>query len=204
MDARREQILRDIGIDVWRARPVGSGAEEQVALQAPRENMQADRQIEPKTADAPSVRLHFHYVKTENGICLHAEKLAQSHHQFIRDLVGACANLHKRRTADRPAEVSQDRLSQEPGAQGQFFQGEFNWPILDSGGSPERALDTFFAKHEIGKPTDWVLATDEVLAVVEGMLRLDAEIISIRKIDHLASDAASKRELWTRLKRILS
>jgi DNA polymerase III psi subunit len=80
--------------------------------------------------------------------------------------------------------------------------GEFRWPILDSGGSPERALHAFFDKLDLGQDKHCVLVTDEVLANIEPMLSLEAKVIEMPAVSQIASDAGLKKKLWARLQQI--
>jgi hypothetical protein len=144
----------------------------------------------PDTAEAaPSIRLRFGYARLGPGACLYDETLANIHQQFVRDLLSACEAL---------------RSETGSGSEGpRFSLGEFRWPILDSGGSPERALAAFFDKQSEGATDRWMLITERVLEDIQDLIDTEAQIVVIPPISELAGNATLKRELWERLKQVL-
>ena len=84
---------------------------------------------------------------------------------------------------------------------GKTAQGEFVWPqLLDTGGTPERALGVFVEKH-LSQADGWLALTDDVAAQVGSWLsRLDVAWLALPALQGQADDVATKKALWQSLK----
>jgi len=80
-------------------------------------------------------------------------------------------------------------------------QGDFRWPqLLDSGGTPERALAVFLDKH-LSAPSSWLGLTAEVAPSIAPWLNdLHVEVLELPLLRNHIGDAATKKSIWQRLK----
>jgi len=80
-------------------------------------------------------------------------------------------------------------------------QGDFRWPqLLDSGGTPARALAVFVDKHLTSKAA-WLALTSEVAPSVAPWLEdVGVEVIVVPELRGRIGDAAIKKSIWQRLK----
>ncbi len=78
-------------------------------------------------------------------------------------------------------------------------RGDFRWPqLVDTSGSPLRALRAFFAKHHDSEA--WVGITAEALPQLAPWLgELEIRVIELPALDRNIGDAATKKEIWQRL-----
>ncbi len=85
----------------------------------------------------------------------------------------------------------------EPGSGGD--RGDFRWPqLVDTSGSPLRALRAFFAKHLDSEA--WVGITAEALPQLAPWLgELEIRVVELPALDRNIGDAATKKEIWQRL-----
>ncbi len=86
------------------------------------------------------------------------------------------------------------------GHQGAPQQGDFRWPqLVDTSGSPERALAAFVGKHlpEGG----WLAMTPGVLSQLEPWLEgLGVKVLALAPLTRSLGDAAVKKEIWQQFK----
>lgn len=80
-------------------------------------------------------------------------------------------------------------------------QGDFRWPqLLDSGGTPARALAVFVDKHLTSKSA-WLVLTSEVAPSVAPWLEgVGLEVIVVPELRGKIGDAAIKKSIWQSLK----
>ena len=78
-------------------------------------------------------------------------------------------------------------------------RGDFRWPqLVDTSGSPLRALRAFFAKH--ATPEAWVGITGEALPQLSPWLdELQLRAVELPALDRNIGDAATKKEIWQKL-----
>jgi hypothetical protein len=78
---------------------------------------------------------------------------------------------------------------------------EFNWPLTDNVGTPERALLAFMDKFGVGAKGGRILLCSEVIrALIDQWVPLvDRSYVLIPDLSELMVSADAKRHLWHRL-----
>lgn len=131
---------------------------------------------------AAPARLAFTWVKGASGMVLNGLVSDAALLKLLKDVV---------RYADW---VSQ--------SQGAGAHGDFQWPqLLDTSGTPERALGAFVAKHL--PDGGWLALTPEVREQLEPWLAaLDVTVIDLPALTANLGDATTKKAIWQQLKNL--
>ena len=81
--------------------------------------------------------------------------------------------------------------------------GEFNWPLTDNVGTPERALLAFMDKFGVGAKDGRILfCTEATRALINSWVTLaDQSYLVIPDLSELMLSADAKRQFWDALSR---
>ena len=205
---RQTRILADMGIDVWYPRRAsGSTATEQGSIEPssqplPQQDLASlkfslnegpaleQAQVagppvvpESRTALDPIAPIRFYHLHNEGALLLSAEPLSGQVGQFALDLLLSSS------WEQRGANKMQPEFS------------EFNWPLTDNVGTPERALLAFMDKFGVGGKGGRILLCSEVIRALidQWVPLLDQSYVLIPNFSELMVSADAKRNLWHRL-----
>lgn len=198
-----------MGIDVWYPRRASSGstsnepasidsslrplAEQDLASlksslnegPALEQAQAADPPVAPESRSIldPVAPIRFYHLHNECALLLSAEPLSGQVGQFALDLL--LSSSWQQRGANK--------------MQPEF--NEFNWPLTDNVGTPERALLAFMDKFGVGAKGGRILLCSEVIrALIDQWVPLvDRSYVLIPDLSELMVSADAKRHLWHRL-----
>lgn len=143
-----------------------------------------ERGLQAKRPSAAKIeRVEFTWVKGRSGMVLcqlHPDAAAL---QLIKDIV-----------------VFGDWV-REQGAASKTTEGDFQWPqLLDTGGTPARALAVFIDKHW-PQQSAWIAVTSEVQSSVTPWLQNSpVQVIDLPAIQPSVRDGSLKKTIWQNLK----
>ena len=147
---------------------------------------QSAGESEPEAKHPPAAkidRVEFTWVKGRSGMVLCQLNPDAAALQLIRDIV-----------------VFGDWV-REQGEASSLSKGDFQWPqLLDTGGTPARALAVFIDKHW-PQQSAWIAVTSEVQSsVTPWFANTSVHVIELPAIGQSVRDAALKKTIWQNLK----
>lgn len=203
-------MLADMGIDVWYTRKETSPGANQppptevssqsmagADLASLKSTLNPTSLIEPTPAAQPAVvpedesvrhtvaPIRLYHLHNEAGLLVSAEPLSGPVGQFAADL------LLSQRWRLGTATNAKPELS------------EFNWPLTDNIGTPERAMLAFMDKFGVGAKDGRILfCTDATRALITSWVPLaDQSYVLIPDLSELMLSADAKRQFWETLSR---
>ena len=201
-------MLADMGIDVWYPRKVTTAAANQqhpagvssqpiaaadlASLKStldPAPLIEAAPVAQPAAAPEDESARHraapirLYHLHNEAGLLVSTEPLAGPVAQFAADLL-----------------LSQ-RWGQGTATNAKPEFGEFNWPLTDNVGTPERALHAFMDKFGVGAKDGRILfCTEATRALITSWVTLaDQSYLLIPDLSELMLSADAKRQFWETL-----
>jgi hypothetical protein len=218
LSGERAAMLAAMGVQVWHARRP-EVLREEVTPDSPDSGSQSNNQGRIPLVDRPSIdsatdsasapttaaapvtpveevdkldkmdnvdkvdRVEFTWVKGRSGMVLSNLNPDEAALQLIRDIV-----------------VYGD-WAREHGEAAMLSKGDFQWPqLLDTGGTPVRALAVFVEKHWSGQ-TPWIAITAEVQSsVAHWFENIPVKVIELPAVKPSIRDAAMKKTIWQSLK----
>jgi hypothetical protein len=205
---RQTRMLADMGIDVWYPRKVTTAAANQqhpagvssqpiaaadlASLKStldPAPLIEATPVAQPAAAPEDESARHrvapirLYHLHNEAGLLISAAPLSGPVAQFAADLL-----------------LSQRwRQGTATNAKPEF--GEFNWPLTDNVGTPERALHAFMDKFGVGAKDGRILfCTEATRALITSWVTLaDQSYLLIPDLSELMLSADAKRQFWDAL-----
>ena len=206
---RQTRMLADKGIDVWYSRQETSlvlisaangsivpayGGRRPASIKStlnPAPLIEATSVAQPAAAPEDESARHrvapirLYHLHNEAGLLVSTEPLAGPVAQFAADLL-----------------LSQRwRQGTATNAKPEF--GEFNWPLTDNIGTPERALLAFMDKFGVGAKDGRILfCTEATRALINSWVTLaDQSYLLIPDLSELMLSADAKRQFWDALSR---
>ena len=207
---RQTRMLADMGIDVWYSRqetsPIANQQQPTVVPSQPtavadlaslKSTLNPAPRIEATPVAQPAAApedesarhrvapIRLYHLHNEAGLLVSTEPLAGPVAQFAADLL-----------------LSQRwRQGTATNAKPEF--GEFNWPLTDNVGTPERALLAFMDKFGVGAKDGRILfCTEATRALINSWVTLaDQSYLLIPDLSELMLSADAKRQFWDALSR---
>lgn len=200
-------MLADMGIDVWYPRKVTTAAANQqhpagvssqpiaaADLASLKSTLDPTSLIDPAPAAQPAASedeskrqtvapIRLYHLHNEAGLLISAAPLSGPVAQFAADL------LLSQRWRQGAATKAKPELS------------EFNWPLTDNVGTPERALLAFMDKFGVGAKGGRILfCTEATRALINSWVPLsDQSYLLIPDLSELMLSADAKRQFWETL-----
>mgnify|MGYP000063606339 CR=1 FL=1 len=223
MSTRQRRMLMDMGIDVWTSRssspivaeveagaaapPVpaaASGAHTLAEIKASLAEVSGDGMVRVQANDValtqdtsvvtppvtePEVlqadRIHLYFAKKANVLYICEEPISGPSQSFVQDLL-LCLNWS---VSNGEFEASKKSLL-----------SEFQWPVVATSGTPERAVAAFLDKHGLTSPNGIGLLSAGAMRVLKPWLPSETScFIEVPDLAELATDALAKEKLWGQL-----
>jgi len=221
LSARRRRMLVDMGIDVWTSRSFNpevaqiavtsdvkipsvaasdqpSLAEVKVRLvEATGAGMSAPKPaaLEPSAKSVDAVqevlqadRIHVYFAKKGNALYISEQPITGPSQSFVQDLL---LFVHW--------QLSNGEFdgSKKP------LISEFQWPVVATSGTPERALAAFLDKHGLTTPAGLGLISPDAMKVLKPWLPIEgSRFLEVASLAELATNAQAKVQLWGELGRL--
>ena len=223
MSARQRRMLMDMGIDVWTSRSSSPiVAEVEVAVDTPGVPVVAAAphalaEIKASLAEAsgggavralaadvastqaptatatpvekPEVlqtdRIHLYFAKKANVLYISEAPISAPSQSFVQDLL-LCLNWS---VTNGEFEVAKKSLL-----------SEFQWPVVATSGTPERAIAAFLDKHGLSSPEGIGLLSAGAMRILKPwLLSATSRFVEVPDLAELATDALAKEKLWGEL-----
>ncbi|MEZ7817800.1 MAG: hypothetical protein QMB25_00285 [Pseudomonadales bacterium] len=218
MSTRQRRMLVDMGIDVWTSRSFNPQVNE---VEAPSDLATAptDSVVPPSLAEVkarlaevsgaggvamqptkaevakeppvakPAVlqadKIHLYFAKKANVLYISEEPITGLSQSFVQDLL-LFLNWH---ITNGEFETTKKPLL-----------SEFQWPVVATSGTPERAIAAFLDKHELTSGQGLGLLSAGAMKVLKPWLPSQlSHFIEVPELAELATNALAKEQLWSEL-----
>lgn len=229
MSDRQRRMLADMGIDVWTSRsasPIfsdakvsaeatqipsadpnqpslaeikaslaevsGRGATRKQSAQAAQIIPVMESSVGTPPAETPEVlqadRIHLYFAKKANVLYISDVPIGGPSQSFVQDLL----MFLNWRVTNGEFEVGKKPLL-----------SEFQWPVVATSGTPERAVAAFLDKHGLTSAEGLGLFSPGAMTVLKPWLpSATSRFIEVPDIAELASNALAKEKLWGEVGRL--
>ena len=224
MPDRQRRMLVDMGIDVWTSRssnpmvtdaavsgdagqvPAAAGSQPslaeikaslaevngQGAVGAQRAKPDQVNAVQAPSTDAPEVlqadRIHLYFAKKANVLYVSEAPIGGPSQSFVQDLL-LFLNWS---VTNGEFDVSKKSLL-----------SEFQWPVVATSGTPERAVAAFLDKHGLTSPEGLGLFSAGAMKALKPWLpSATSRFIEIPDLAELVTNALAKEKLWDKLGRL--
>ena len=221
MSARQRRMLMDMGIDVWTSRssspivvevevavdtpgvPVVAAAPHALAeIKASLAGASGGGAVRALAADVASTqaptatpvekpevlqtdRIHLYFAKKANVLYISEAPISAHSQSFVQDLL-LCLNWS---VTNGEFEVAKKSLL-----------SEFQWPVVATSGTPERAIAAFLDKHGLSSPEGIGLLSAGAMRILKPWLpSATSRFVEVPDLAELATDALAKEKLWGEL-----
>lgn len=224
MPDRQRRMLVDMGIDVWTSRssnpmvtdaavsgdagqvPAAAGSQPslaeikaslaevngQGAVGAQRAKPDQVNAVQAPSTDAPEVlqadRIHLYFAKKANVLYVSEAPIGGPSQSFVQDLL---------------LFLNWSVTNGEFDASKKSLLSEFQWPVVATSGTPERAVAAFLDKHGLTSPEGLGLFSAGAMKALKPWLpSATSRFIEIPDLAELVTNALAKEKLWDKLGRL--
>ena len=226
MTDRQRRMLADMGIDVWTSRSVSPIVSDAAVIGDFKQMPSADTSqpnlaeitasllevsgreaVDVQTAKAVQVdlgkessgdmplveitevlqadRIHLYFAKKANVLYISEERICGPSEFFVQDLL----MFLNWSVANGEFEASKKLLL-----------SEFQWPVVATSGTPERAVAAFLDKHGLTSPESvGLLSAGAMKALKPWLPSATSRLIEVPDLAELAANALAKEKLWGEL-----